>query len=160
MARTILYLLAPLLHTFFWGAFLLSHYDFYVDSDPIMLTGDYQRLYASQRLQLLSAELFFPLFMSLFFFLLFFLRLRPYFIRLPLLLAQFLSVEFFVYRQFIFPDSYKGYQYSSNLNVPIEFHEQASYYIFLIPLALAFVFMLLIRERKDRPSRLKKLFRA
>ena len=153
MARTVLYLLVPLLYTFFWAAYLLSHYNFYVESDPVMLISDYQRLYAGQRTQLLSAELLFPLFMLLFFLALFFLRLRNALIRIPLLIAQFLSLEFFVYRQFIFPDSYRAYQSASQAGVPVEYLETASYYAYLLPLAAAFAILLLIRERKPAVRR-------
>lgn len=152
MARTILYLLAPLLYTFFWTAYLLSHYNFYVDSDPVMLVGDYQRLYIGQRTQLLSAELLFPLFMALLFFSLFFLRLRNKAIRIPILIAQFLSLEFFVYRQWIFPDSYKGYQSASQLGVPVEFQASASYLAYLLPMAAGFLLLLFIRERIGGPQ--------
>lgn len=157
MARTLLYLLLPLAYLAFWTIFLFSNYDTYSSSDPEMLSRDYLFLFVGQRQQLLFAEMIFPLSMAFFFLLIMVLRLRMKSMRIPLLIAQFLSLEFFIYRQFFFSDSYASYQAASQMELPLEYAEQNSYLVFIVAMGLGFLLTLVVRDHRGKSSFLRKI---
>lgn len=140
MGRSLLYFLLPLGYLIFWVSYLLGHYFFYAENDPGWLEPDFQLLFASNRKSLLFSELLFPLAMALSFIALFTMRLRFLPIRIPFLIAQFLSLEFFAYRQLFFSDQYANYQQLSQWGGSLNEVGNGNYWL---AIGVAFVMLVL-----------------
>ncbi len=147
MARFLVYILIPIFYLAFWGYWLWDTYSVYASKDPMLLELNYQREFIANRSFLLFSELAFPLVMSLFFLLLLILKGLRRRIRPLLLLAQALTLEFFIFRAFIFSDSYGAYHAGSEAMTPVEYLEPPTYWPWLAGATLLLLMMSLIRER-------------
>ena len=146
MARAYLYFSLALLYLIFWIVLLLTGYFSYVENDPFFLEGEYLVKFVGNRQQLLFSELIFPGIMFLGFLSIFLLKLffRP--IRLALGIFTFMSLEFFVYREFIFSDQYADYQSNFLAGIPVDFIEANGYIFEIGALTIGFLLVVLVRE--------------
>lgn len=147
MIRAYLYFSLSLIYLIYWIVLLMTGYFSYIENDPFLLEGEYLGMFAGNREQLLFSELIFPGAMALAFIIIFIIKLlfRP--IRLPLGLFAFMSLEFFVYREYIFSDQYADYHRSYMAGIPVEFMEPAGYWWEIGFLAIAFLLIALVREK-------------
>lgn len=147
MARVFLYFTLPLLFLIYWIILLLTGYSGFVGNDPYMLDGSYLLAFASNQTKILFSELLFPLAMVLAFLLTFILKLinRP--IRPVLGLFSLLSLEFFCYRQFIFPDQYQDYHRGFEAGMRMDMAEPAHYFVEIGIMAVVFLVIVLLKER-------------
>lgn len=146
MLRAYLYFSLSLVYLIFWIVLLLTGYFSYVENDPLFLEGEYLVKFIGNRQQLLFSELIFPATMLLGFLIVFICKLlfRP--IRLALGIFSFMSLEFFVYREFIFSDQYTNYHQNYMAGIPVEYIEPTGYWWEIGVLALGFLLVALIRE--------------
>ena len=152
MARLLLYFTMPLLYLIFWGAWLWLQYTTYADNDPYLLETDYQLEFVEHRSQLLFSELAFPLAMVFFFLALAILRFFRRRIRPLLLLAQGMTLLFFIFRSFIFPDSYDNYIQGNEALIPPEYLEAPTYWPWLAASTLLFGMMIFVSEQEEKPQ--------
>lgn len=152
MARLLLYLTVPVLYLLFWGAWLWLQYSTYAGHDPYLLETDYQLEFVEHRSDLLFSELAFPLAMVLFFLALSVLRFLRRRIRPLLLLAQGMSLLFFIFRSFIFSDSYENYIQGNEALIPPEYLEAPTYWPWLAASTLLFGMMIFVREHEEKPQ--------
>ncbi len=146
MLRAYLYFSLSLLYLIFWVVLLLTGYFSYADNDPFFLQGEYLAMYVGNREQLLFSELIFPAAMVLGFLGIFIVKLlfRP--TRLALGIFSFMSLEFFIYREFIFSDQYGDYQRNFLAGIPAEYLEPVGFIWEIGFLALGFLLVVLVRE--------------
>lgn len=104
MRRPLIYFLTMVALAIFWAVVLLMNYADYTEGSPIFLKPEFQKLFETNRLLLLGAELLFPLLMVAVFTTLALVKLRPRSIRSAALWAVFMATEFWMMRAFFFPD--------------------------------------------------------
>jgi hypothetical protein len=114
MARPLTYFLTMLGLGLFWALVLLGNYVDYAEGSPIFLKPQFAKLFETNRLLLIGAELLFPLLMTGVFATLALVKLRPRPIRTAALWSVFMGMEFWMVRAFFFPDRLVRYYQMSD----------------------------------------------
>ncbi len=149
MLRAFIYLSLPLIYVVFWIVLLIAGYVSFTENNPFFLEGEYLVRFVVNRQQLLFSELIFPGAMLTAFLIVFIgkLTFRP--IRLPLGIFALMSLEFFIYREFIFSDQYSDYHLNYEAGTPVVFMESTGYGWEIGILGIAFLLVVLVRESSE-----------
>ncbi len=146
MFRAYLYFSLSLIYLIFWIVLLITGYTGFIENDPYFLEGDYLVKFIGNRQQLLFSELIFPAAMLLGFLIVLISKIlfRP--VRLALGIFAFMSLEFFIYREFIFSDQYADYHQNYMAGIPMEYMEPTGYLWEIGVLGIGFALVVLIKE--------------